>query len=159
MHNVLIAIDESENAMKAVEYAASAVREKIQVTLYHVLPKVPAKEIGKAEMMVGHHLVFQEDFESFRTWLDQKKAIMEEVMDNAKSILAKAGIDKKNVKTIIEEGKQGVARDILNEQKRGEYDTVVVGRRGLSGTKAFFSGSVSNKIVQHAKNCAVWVIE
>jgi hypothetical protein len=41
----------------------------------------------------------------------------------------------------------------------GDYDTVIVGRRGVPGTKAFFSESVSSKIFHYARNCAVWVVE
>ena len=118
----------------------------------------PAHFLAQRVIRLGTIHVFQNQVFVSNT-LQEDYVGLEEVMDKARSVLVKAGIDGKNVKTIIEEGKQGVARDILNEQKRGEYDTVVIGRRGLSGTKAFFSGSVSNKIVQHAKDCAVWVVE
>jgi nucleotide-binding universal stress UspA family protein len=80
-------------------------------------------------------------------------------MDKAKALLIKSGLESKNIQIKIQQWKKGVARDILSELRAGKYDTVVMGRRGLSGTKAFFAGSVSNKIIQHAKNCGVWVVE
>jgi nucleotide-binding universal stress UspA family protein len=80
-------------------------------------------------------------------------------MDKAKGLLIKGGIEPDHIHLKIEEKKESVARDILSEVENGKYDTVIVGRRGLSGAKGFFSGSVSSKIVHHAKNCAVWVVE
>jgi nucleotide-binding universal stress UspA family protein len=35
----------------------------------------------------------------------------------------------------------------------------VVGRQGLSRSEEFLFGSVSSKIVNHARNCTVWVVE
>jgi nucleotide-binding universal stress UspA family protein len=40
----------------------------------------------------------------------------------------------------------------------GGYGTIVVGRRGISKAEQFLFGSVSNKIVQNAKDCTVWVV-
>jgi nucleotide-binding universal stress UspA family protein len=53
----------------------------------------------------------------------------------------------------------GVARDILNELEEGAYGTVIIGRRGISKAEQFLLGSVSNKIIQNAKNCSVWIID
>jgi len=53
----------------------------------------------------------------------------------------------------------GIARDIIAEAGKGKYDTIVVGRRGLSATASFVLGSVSNKIVQNIKDCTVWIVE
>lgn len=59
----------------------------------------------------------------------------------------------------MEEKKASVAKDILEELKEREYDTVIVGRRQKSAVKHFLLGSVPNKIVHHADNVAVWVVE
>lgn len=156
---LLVAVDESENAMKAVEYVAGTMGEGVQITLYHVLPKAPAKGIEKEKILVGHHPVFKEGVDAFRAWIEQRRATMEPVMDKAKRVLTSAGVDQNNIEVKIEQGKEGVARDILNELQQGKYDTVVLGRRGLSGIKAFLLGSVSTKVLHHARGCAVWVVE
>lgn len=157
---ILIAMDESKNAMKAVEYVTDYVGQDFQITLFHVFFKTPRKPVKKDRVLIQHHqVIFKERIADLTAWLEQKRVTVEKVMDKAKAMLVKAGISQKNINIRIEQRKKGVARDILNELKKGKYDTVVVGRRGLSGTKAFFSGSVSNKIVHHAKNCAVWVVD
>ncbi|MCU0614320.1 MAG: universal stress protein [Desulfobacterales bacterium] len=35
----------------------------------------------------------------------------------------------------------------------------MVGRKGVSRSEAFLFGSVSSKIVNHAENCTVWVVQ
>lgn len=159
-NKILVAMDESKNAMKAVEYVAGTVGKTkgIQITLYHVFPE--AIPIGiEREATLLHHPSFKEGVGDFRAWLKQKRMTVEKLMDKAKDILVKAGIAQKNIKIKIEEKKEGVAKDILEEAKKGKYDTIIVGRRGLTATKAFFFGSISSKVVQHAKNCTVWVVE
>jgi nucleotide-binding universal stress UspA family protein len=52
-----------------------------------------------------------------------------------------------------------VAEDILNEAETGGFDTIVMGRRGLGMAKALLLGSVTSKVVQKAKGCAVTTVE
>jgi nucleotide-binding universal stress UspA family protein len=51
-----------------------------------------------------------------------------------------------------------MAECILNERGKKDYGTIVVGRQGISRKEAFLFGSVSSKIVNHAKDCSVWVV-
>lgn len=46
---------------------------------------------------------------------------------------------------------------LFKEADQEGYDTIVVGRRGLSGGREFFTGRVSNKAIQLARKKAVWV--
>jgi len=64
-----------------------------------------------------------------------------------------------NIQVKIVERKTSAAADILEELRDGHYDTVVVCRRRKKRFRQFLLGSVSHKIVQHAENCAVWVVE
>jgi nucleotide-binding universal stress UspA family protein len=52
-----------------------------------------------------------------------------------------------------------IAKAILDIQKAEGFGTVVVGRRGVSKTEEFLFGSVSTRVVHHAHNCTVWVVE
>ncbi|RKX63441.1 MAG: universal stress protein, partial [Thermodesulfobacteriota bacterium] len=84
-------------------------------------------------------------------------AKIKETLEQAKEMLQKSSIPEDNIEIAVRRKKEGIARDILRELEKGAYDTIVVGRRGVSG--AFFFGSVSDKIVKYARNCAVWVID
>ena len=154
-NKILIAVDPSENALKAVKYAAGILRSDSQVTLYHVFFKTPPLDLREGEILPHHPASFRGSTEEFKKWLSAQRSAAEESLDAAKKVLIKGGLDPKNIEVKIEEGKQGVATDILNEVKEGGYDTVIVGRRGQSRLKRFFSGSVTAKIMHHAEDCAV----
>ena len=84
---------------------------------------------------------------------------MKEYVGEAEKRLVAAGFSPDNLKSRVEEQRSGVARDILQEIKEGKYDTVVLGRRGLSGVKEFFSGSVTTKVLQGATGVTVIVVD
>jgi nucleotide-binding universal stress UspA family protein len=51
-----------------------------------------------------------------------------------------------------------VADDIVDVAQAGGYDTVVMGRRGLGTAKALLLGSVTRKVTDSAKGCAVTIV-
>jgi len=52
---------------------------------------------------------------------------------------------------------KGIARDIVAEADSG-YDTIVMGRRGLSGIKEFVMGSVSQKVLHSVKDVSIILV-
>jgi len=157
---VLVAMDASENAMKAARYVAETLRgcKEVKITLLSVLPEVSAA----FNTLVGTDLAsvipdFEKKLGSFATLRHEQEKKMQEALEQAKEMLKQADIPEENVEIAVRRKKEGIARDILRELESGKYDTVVVGRRGISG--AFFFGSVSDKVVKYARNCAVWVID
>lgn len=155
-NKVLVAVDNSKNALKAVRYVAKAVNPTSKVTMLSILPDPTA-----ACELDGPSLapIFKENTKAFCTMEDAKKAAVEGFMDEAKKTLVKAGLPSKNIAIRVRKKKVGIARDILKEAQQGKYDTIVIGRRGLSGIKQYVFGSVSNKVVQLAKGIAVVVVD
>ena len=152
---ILIALDESDYAKKVVNYVASTVKPVANnITLFSVLPTISSrleKEIGQP--------LFSEKVVELKWMVSEGKKKAESTMEECRAILRKAGFSDDTVEVKIQNKLVGIARDIIAEAEKGKYDTVVVGRRGLSATAAFVLGSVSNKIVQNIKNCTVWVVE
>jgi nucleotide-binding universal stress UspA family protein len=56
------------------------------------------------------------------------------------------------------ERKRLIAKTILNEFKQGHYNTLVIGRRGVTRSDAFLFGSVSQYLLQEAKKCVIWML-
>lgn len=56
------------------------------------------------------------------------------------------------------ERKKLIAKVILKEQREGKYGTIVMGRRGMTRSDAYLFGSVSQKILQDARDCVIWVL-
>ena len=151
---ILIALDESDYAKKVVNYVASTVKPAANIILFSVLPTISSrleKEIGQP--------LFSEKVVELKWMVSEGKKKAESTMEECRTILRNAGFSDDTVEVKIQNKLVGIARDIIAEAEKGKYDTVVVGRRGLSATAAFVLGSISNKIVQNIKNCTVWVVE
>lgn len=153
---ILLAIDESKNSMKAVNYIAKTVRHSTVVTLLSIIPDATAACGLDSPSLTP---LFKANKQTFCSMEDIKTDKVKAFMEKAKGALVKAGFPSKNVAVKIRKKKSGIARDILREARQGKYDTLVVGRRGLSGIKEFLFGSVSNKVVQLAKKISVIVVD
>ncbi len=55
-------------------------------------------------------------------------------------------------------GGGNVGSEIVNFAKKGKYDMIIIGARGLTGTKEKFLGSVSNHVM-HKSNIPVLVVK
>jgi nucleotide-binding universal stress UspA family protein len=52
---------------------------------------------------------------------------------------------------------KSIATAIVTAATKGGYDTIVVGRRGLTGTGEFQMGRVSRKILHFAYRNTLWI--
>ena len=149
MTKTLIAIDHSPSAMQAVAYAAAhfAGVKDHQIGIIHVLPNLPAMFWDE-----GHILSEDEKRERKKVvdkWLADQKASMEPVFRKAVEKLVASGISSGNIRSKSLSDSIDVAASILEEAKDGGYQTLVLGRRGLSPVKRFLLGSVTSKIINH----------
>jgi len=152
--NLLVAFDDSENAMRAVEFVANYFSSDNRVTLFNVIPDTAALcEMNSPELTP--YFTAQQD--SFCILEEKKKELVRYAQQKATRILTDAGFEEKNITIKTEVKKTGIARDIVKEAQSG-YDAIVLGRRGLSGIKEFILGSVSQKVFNLAKEISVVVV-
>ena len=153
----LVAMDASEEAMRAVEYVGTMLAgSDCTVTLFHVLRSFEYLSLGfegacvpGPEVLGGEELKdeFQRAEESIKT-----------VCNQARDSLEKAGLRGDQIKHKIVTCALSRAKGIVEEAKREGHGTIVLGRRGLSRVEEFFMGRVSSKVMQLAKEMAVWVV-
>ena len=145
--NVLIAVDASDNARRAVAYVGWMLggMPGCHVTLLHVIPD-PEEDY------------FPDDAER-DAWIQGYRARMNEVLHEYRSMLTSAGFpdDAVDMRTPARYC-PSMAECILAERDKRTYGTIVVGRQGLSRKEEFLFGSISSKIVNHAQDCSVWVV-
>jgi nucleotide-binding universal stress UspA family protein len=137
---ILIAVDGSEDSMRAVSFAAKMAGENHQIGLIHVIRNRPDPEFIMTRK------------ETLRI-----KSYMEATFEKMKEQLIKNGIQPENVTSKIIEDAESRAGALIDEAWTGGYDTIVIGRKGLSQTD-FPLGRVSTKIVQMADRHAVWLV-
>ncbi len=146
---ILISVDASPNASRAVRYAAEFLGSlpEVQVTLLYV-ERAPGRDL----------------FETEEKWLSQcqiDKDHVFEFLKEARATLMAAGVPQEAIaeRTILCSAEPSIAQTILDVQQEGRHGTLVVGRRGVTKGEEFLFGSVSSKLVHNAKDCAVWVVQ
>jgi nucleotide-binding universal stress UspA family protein len=158
-HKVLVALDSSPGAWGAVEYVAEAFGKTpgVQVTLLHVLSGLPP-----AFWDDGHILEEKEKESRQRLvagWQQDQEKKWQGLVKKAHDHLTRAGVPKDAVVNNFKPKDYDEAEDILNVAKAGSFDTVVMGRRGLGMAKTLLLGSVTQKVAQNAKGCAVIIVK
>lgn len=151
---VLIAIDDSDNAMRAVNFVAGFFSRNIRVTIFSVLHDT---ETICEYNSPGLTPYFRTERESFCKLEEKKKQLLEYAVGAARECLVNAGLDETNIEVKMEKRSKGVARDIIREADSG-YDVVVLGKKGISGVQEFFFGSVSQKVINGVKKASVLVV-
>ncbi len=150
---ILIAIDDSQNAGRAVELVAKSFSTDNTIVLYNVMLDTAALcQMDSPELSP----LFRSQQSNFCALEDKKRELVTEAIDQAKELLLSYGWDKDLIEVKIENRKKGVARDILAEAENG-YNLIVLGRRGVSGLKEFFLGSTCHKVFSGAKEISVLI--
>jgi nucleotide-binding universal stress UspA family protein len=128
---ILVAVDSSDYAMKAFEYAiqlARAVNAKVFVVHVVQNPAMTNALVSVSELKASF-----------------KKQGMKLLTSLSSISEAKFGM---TVETILEEGDP--PKVILDTAKKFNANMIVIGSRGLSQIKELFLGSVSHNVTKHA---------
>ncbi len=126
---ILVAFDGSKHSQKALKKAAQlALKYESQLTLLNVAQTMLPQMRAEAAKSMG-----------------------ERVVSDAVSRVKDVEVDKK-----VELGHP--AKTILDVAKNGDYDVIVLGRRGLNPVRRFFLGSVSDHVVRNSE-CTVLIVK
>jgi nucleotide-binding universal stress UspA family protein len=153
----LVAMDGSDEAMRAVDYMGDILGgTDCAVTLFHVLRGFEFLSLGFEGAFVPSPEVL--GGEEIKAEFQRAEEAMKTVCTQAIDRLEQAGIKRDQINTKIVAGAASRAKAIVEAAKNEGYGTIVVGRRGLSRVEEFFMGRVSSKVMQLAKDMAVWVV-
>ena len=148
---ILLTIDDSENAIRAVEFVANTFTVDNRITLFNVVQDTATMcEMNSPELTP----YFTSQQSSFCLLEEKKKELVTEALQKSKTILLDAGFEEKNITIKAELKQNGVARDIIKEAQSG-YNVIVMGKRGVSGIKDFLLGCISQKVFNLAKDISV----
>ncbi|WP_416140089.1 universal stress protein [Halomonas sp. HK25] len=140
--SILVPVDGSEHAQKALSVACQLVRQEDGCTLH--LVHIPEELAHETTLVWGIGAIAIE-------------ASREEREDAGKQVISRAAEAAReqgatNVETVIGQGDP--ARTILSEARKRGIDAIVMGSRGLSDLQGIVVGSVSHKVA-HAAECTV----
>ena len=150
LKKVLVGMDSSENALRAVEHAGSMLSgTDCEITLFHSkrhLRRFVPQEVIEAAP------------ELEELWRNKAGEQISPQMKKAKGILLEAGLREDQIITKIVDGSRSAAADILKEARSNSFGTIVLGRKGRSSVKEYFMGTTTSKVLQDSSGLAVWIV-
>lgn len=144
---ILVAVDATPTSEKAVKYIGDIAGKlkDVNVCLLHIYPEPPPGYYASGK--------------SLPEYQKAKESEAAVVFANALAILQKYGIKESAISRECRMADHAtISQTIINVQEDGQYGTIVVGKRGVSKAEEFLFGSISNALVHHSKDVAVWVI-
>ncbi|MFP3866733.1 MAG: universal stress protein [Desulfobacteraceae bacterium] len=139
---ILVATDGSEHAGRAVQRAADLARyTQAQVTLVNILHLPPSYLLA-----LGSSIGMGSE-----PWAALRHS-GEKILEADLAILADQGIPAQS------ELKMGdPAEEVLRLAREGQFDLIILGRRGRGLTESYFLGSVSDRI-SHRASCDILIV-
>jgi nucleotide-binding universal stress UspA family protein len=148
--NILLAIDHSENAMRAVDHAGFMLSgTDANVTVFH--SKRDLRRFVPAEVL--------DEFPGVQKFW-QKKAgdVVAPYMRKAREILIEAGLAENQISVKLVDGSRSAARDILEEAEKNSIGTIMLGKKGSSAVQDYSLGSITKKVLDGASDMAVCIV-
>lgn len=130
INKILVPIDGSRNSFRALDFAISVSKSlKSTITAVSIVDLPPVLEYGVIDPI------------SKRLDAHQRKALQR----------AKSKVVKNRIKfeSKIIHGKTG--NSIIQFAKKGKFDIIIMGARGVGGFSGLLVGSVSNHVIQKSK--------
>lgn len=143
INKILVPVDGSEHAFKAVDLASDlAQKYEAGLLLLHVVTNRELPEGARRFAEVEH-------IEEPPEWIYQK-IVAQNILDQSEKRAKQNGAPP--TRTTIHEGDPAAV--IINVAKVEDADVIVMGTRGLSDLKGLIVGSVAHK-VSHLADCTV----
>jgi nucleotide-binding universal stress UspA family protein len=148
--HALIAIDNSKNALRAVEHAGFMLSgTDAMVTLFH----------AKRELSRFIPEALAEEFPEFQKhWLRKAGKEIAPFMQKAKDMLLAAGLRDGQITTKVADSSRSAAVHILEEVQRAAAGSIFLGLHGYSSVKELTMGAVTRKVLNHAADAAVCIV-
>jgi nucleotide-binding universal stress UspA family protein len=146
---VMAAVDGSESSLRAVDHLCFMLMDnhEIKITIFHVSAKL------------GDYCEI--DFNDTGGELEKfivegDKRCVQNFYTHALKKFKDAGISEDRILIKEVKPRMNVGKAIISELKKGNYGTVVLGRRGIS--RSFFMGKVSEYVIEKIENRALWLV-
>jgi nucleotide-binding universal stress UspA family protein len=155
INKILVALDSSELSKQVFEQALALAKvTQASLMLLHVLS---AEEEGSPHMPVYSGFDYYSGVrgQTLELYQEQWDAFKRQSLEMLQSFCAQANIA--GVSTEFTQNPGSPGRCICDVSRNWGADLIIMGRRGHSGLKELFLGSVSNYVLHHAP-CSVYIV-
>jgi len=151
---ILLAVDNTRPSQRAIHYAVqlSSVVKKLHYVLIHIQPMISdylKEEVSKSAS----------ERRQLETVLKKNDHFARKLLDDHRNEMENKGIAPDRIECITKKRNLGYAKDIIDYAQKERYDTIVVGRRGLSGLVKMYAGSVTTNILEQSQVIPVWLVD
>jgi len=147
---IMLAVDGSESSLRAVDHVSFMLQgnSDVTITILHVTPKFG--DVNPIDFDI------QEDGKIGELIIRGEKRRIDNFFAHASEIFNKAGISTDQLQIRNAKCNVNVNKTIINEARKSDCKTLVVGRSGMN--KSFFFGSVSRYVVEKTSGFAIWLV-
>ncbi len=147
---LLVAVDGSEASLRVVDHVSFMMsgNSETPMTLLHVA--------GNNRNTCEIEMEDPPDTELEDIIVRGDKACIDQFYTRALEKFKQAGITAERVRFETIEGRRRIGKAVMDFAEKGDYHTLVVGRRGID--RSFFMGSVSRYMINNLSDGALWVV-
>jgi nucleotide-binding universal stress UspA family protein len=137
---ILVPVDGSENSFRALEHAIflSTKIKEAQITVLYIIEDLTSLYIYSPKIMEKLRADYEREYTR--------------ILERCKEMADKSGT---NINTVLKEGDP--ASKIIGYSDMEKFDLIIMGSRGMGKFKEMIIGSVSNKVIHHAKSSVMLV--
>jgi nucleotide-binding universal stress UspA family protein len=152
---ILVAVDGSHHSYNILRYLGMLFEnvKSFHIHLFYLVSGASLPETG-AIWLDEHDPVSGMNEEGRKQYHAAQRYMGEAILQ-----LSRRGIDPEHIATSVRVSGLNTADEILLEARKGMYDALVMGRRGLGVLEKIFMGSVSTSILEKCRDIPIWMID
>ena len=152
---ILVAVDGSYCSINEIHYLIDMFSGETNIA-FHLLCIVSAGSTPE----VGSAWIDDKDTMGLlSTTARQKYLLAEKHLNEEINLLKRHGFSENQIKGVVHIAKAGVAVDLVHEARKGKYDALLIGRRGLGKIQEFFMGGVTKTVLEKCYDIPIWVVD
>jgi nucleotide-binding universal stress UspA family protein len=152
---ILVAVDGSYCSTKEINYLIDMFSGETDIAI-HLLCIVSAGPIPK----VGSEWVDDKDKLSLlSSTARQKYLLAEKHLNEEMNLLKRQFFSDDQIEGVVQIAKASVAVDLIHYARKGKYDALLMGRRGLGKIQEFFMGGVTKSVLEKCFDIPIWVVD
>jgi nucleotide-binding universal stress UspA family protein len=151
---ILIAVDASVYSSNTLHYIEQLFKD-VKDIHFHLLSAIPC-----SSLQAGHEWLDDLELLSKLSPAARKRyTAAKKYMNESVERLDRHGISKNQITTEIKLSRTNVASDIIDVARKGLYDALVIGRRGVSKLEELIMGSVSRTVFEKCHDMPIWIVD
>lgn len=146
----LVTVSEKKSASYGVRFMGHIFsnKDEAKVTLFYTAPRTQAVWAGERT----HESMTESERQTRQYEVKGRDAL-----ETAKKELIKLGFKQDRIATKFQVRRFSKVEDIIQEGAKGNYDAVILGRRGLSLLEAAFDESVTKELFEEKIDFPIWL--